>query len=53
MDAGKGTAARPLLLDTGSPGGLAQHPALSNENNMTVREFLLELPGQPIPNVCH
>lgn len=47
MNAGEGPAAGTLLLDTGSTGGLAQHPALGNENNVAVRELLLELTGQP------
>lgn len=36
MDAGKSPAARALLLDTGATGWLAEHPALSNENNVAV-----------------
>lgn len=47
MDVGQGAAARPLLLDTRSASGLAQHPALGNEDNMAVREFLLQFASQP------
>ena len=36
-----------LLLDTGGAGGLAQHPTLGNEDDVAVRELLLEFPGQP------
>jgi len=44
VDVGKCTVARPLLLDAGGTGRFAQHPALRNENNMTVRELLLQFP---------
>lgn len=47
VDAGEGAAARPLLHDTGGAGGLAEHPALRNKDDMAVRELLLELTGQP------
>ena len=50
VDAGKGAAAGTLLHDAGGTGGLAQHPALGNEDDMAVRELLLELPGQPSTN---
>ena len=46
MDTSQSTAARPLLLDTGVTGGFAQHSTLCNENDVTVRELLLELSGQ-------
>ena len=46
VHAGESAAARPLLLDTRGAGGLAQHPALCNKDNMAVRELLLELTGQ-------
>jgi len=48
VDAGEGTAAGSLLLNAGVTGGLAQHPALGNEDDVTVRELLLEFPGQPM-----
>ena len=52
MDVGEGAATGTLLLDAGGPGGLAQHPALSNEDDMAVGELLLELTGQPAECVC-
>jgi len=48
VDIGEGSAARPLLLDTGRTGRLAQHPALSNKDDMTIGEFLFELTGEPV-----
>ena len=47
MDVGERAAAGPLLLDAGVAGRFAQHPALCNEHNMTVREFLFKFSGQP------
>lgn len=47
MDTGESTAARSLLLDTGGTGRLAQHPALGNEDDMAVGEFLLQFTGEP------
>ena len=47
MDASEGTRTRTLLLNTGSPCGLAQHPSLGNKDNMAVRELLLEFTGEP------
>ena len=47
VDAREGAATGPLLLHPRSTGGLAQHPSLGNENDMAVRELLLELTGQP------
>ena len=47
MDARERAGTGALLLYAGVAGGLAEHPALSNEDDMTVRELLLELPGQP------
>lgn len=47
MDVCEGAAARPLLPDTRSASGLAQHPALGNEDNMAVREFLLQFTSKP------
>lgn len=49
MDVREGAATGALLLDTRSPGGLAEHTALSNEDDVAVGELLLELPGQPGP----
>lgn len=49
VDAGESTAARPLLLDTGGTGWLAQHPALRNEDDMAVGELLLKFPGESVP----
>jgi hypothetical protein len=43
---GECTGAGSLLLDPRVTGGLAQHPTLSNENDVAVREFLLELTGE-------
>ncbi len=43
---GAGTGA--LLLYAGGAGRLAEHPTLSDEDNVTVRELLLELTGQPV-----
>ena len=47
MDVSKGSAAGTFLLDTGSTSGLRQHPTLSNENDMTIREFLLQFSSEP------
>lgn len=47
VDIGQGAAAGPLLLDTGSAGWLAQHPALCNKYDVAVGEFLFEFAGQP------
>lgn len=49
VDAGESTAARPLLLDAGRTGGLAQHPSLRYEDNMAVGELLLKFPGESEP----
>ena len=46
MNGSKRTVAGTFLLNTRGTGWLAQHSALANENNMTVRELLLELTGQ-------
>ena len=51
MNTSQSTATGPLLLDTGITGGFAQHSALCNENDMTVRELLLELSGQSKQNI--
>ena len=47
VDARESAATGTLLLNTGGAGGLAQHPTLGNEDNMTVGELLLQFPGQP------
>src|SRR5262245_42263474 len=47
MDVGQGPATRTFLLDPGCAGRFAQHPALSNKDNVAVRELLLELSRQP------
>lgn len=39
----EGTGTRTLLLDAGATGGLAHHAALSDEDDVTVGELLLEL----------
>lgn len=49
VDAGEGAAARPLLHNTGRAGGLAEHAALGDENDVTVGKLLLELTGKPTP----
>jgi hypothetical protein len=41
---GAGTGA--LLLDAGATGGLAHHAALADEDDVAVRELLLELAGE-------
>ena len=51
MDTSQSTAVRLFLLDTGVTGGFAQHSMLCNENNLTVREPLLELLGQSLLNL--
>ncbi len=48
MDAGKGAAAGPLLLDTGGARWFTEHSALCNKYNVTVGEFLLKLPSKPV-----
>ena len=48
VDIGEGAAARPLLLDTRGASRLAQHPALGNKYDVTIREFLLQLTGKPV-----
>jgi hypothetical protein len=48
VDVGECAATRPLLLDTGGTGRLAEHPALSNENDMAVGKLLLQLPCEPM-----
>lgn len=47
MDAGKGAAAGPLLLDAGGARWFTEHSALCNKYNVTVGEFLLKLPSKP------
>jgi len=36
-----------LLLSARVTGGSAEHPTLSDENDMSVGELLLQLPGKP------
>lgn len=48
MYVGECTGAGSLLLHPRITGGLAQHPTLSNENDVAVREFLLQLTGEPV-----
>jgi len=47
----EGSATRTLLLDAGSARRLAQHPALSDEDDVPVGELLLQLTGQPLLNL--
>ena len=47
MDVGEGAAAGALLLDTRSARRLAKHATLGDEDDVAVRELLLELTGQP------
>lgn len=47
VDSRKGTAAGTLLLNARATAGLAKDPALANEDDVAVRELLLELAGQP------
>ncbi len=51
MHVRESAATRSLLFYSRGTGGLAQHPALSNENNMSVGELLLQFPCQPA-RVC-
>ena len=46
MDGGESAGAGAHLLGTGSAGGLGHDAALSNEDNVAVRELLLELTGE-------
>lgn len=46
MDRGEGSATGSLLLDTGVTGGLGEDSALGDEDDVTVRELLLELTGE-------
>jgi hypothetical protein len=48
VNIGKGTAAWPLLFDTGGTSGFAQHAALRNEDHMAVRKLLLQFTGESI-----
>ena len=48
VDVGEGAGTRPLLLNTGGTCGLAEHPALGNEDDMAVGELLLKLACQPV-----
>ena len=52
---GQRAAARPLLLHTRIARRLAQHSALRNEYNMTVRKLLLQFSCQPASHEpsCH
>jgi hypothetical protein len=47
MDSGKGSAARTLLLNTRAASRKREDTSLSNEDNMTIREFLLQFTGKP------
>jgi len=48
VNVGKCAASGSLLLDAGGTGGLAEHPALGNKNNMTVGKLFLKLPCESI-----
>jgi hypothetical protein len=47
VDSFESTRARALLLLAGRASWLANHTALSDEDNVAVRELLLELTGEP------
>lgn len=44
MNIGERAATGSLLFNTGSAGRFAEHPALSNKDDMTIGELFLELP---------
>jgi hypothetical protein len=48
VDGGEGAGAGAHLLGTGSAGGLGHDAALGNEDDVAVRELLLELTGESI-----
>lgn len=47
MNIGKCAGAGSLLLGARVTGGSAEHPALSDEDDVSVGELLLQLPGEP------
>jgi hypothetical protein len=47
VDDGEGAGTRTLLTDLGVTGWFAEHSALSEEDDVTVRKLLLELTGEP------
>lgn len=48
MYSGKSTGTRPLLGDTGSPGWRWENAAQAEEDDMPVRELLLEFTSKAI-----
>ena len=47
MNDGKGAGTGTLLTDLGVTGWFAEHAALSEEDDVSVRKLLLELTGEP------
>jgi hypothetical protein len=47
VDDGEGPRSGSLLLDPGVSGRLSEHSSLGEEDDVSVRELLLELSGQP------
>ena len=44
----EGSASGSLLLHSGNTGGLSHHSSLSDEDNVSVRELLLELSSKSV-----